>query len=208
VASAWAGSLSLGPVESWTYAGKVALDGTAKVAAVALALPAAALLRGPPPGRPAPRGRAAAAGLLVGAAFLPVMIGTTLLQGEVLRLLESPHRVQELVEEAIRGDPGTFAVVAFFALTAAPLSEELLFRGYLLGGLRTRLGRHPSAALAAAAFALVHGIPEAWAVTFLLGLVLADLRERTGGLTAPIAAHACYNAFQVAGIWAARGAGG
>ena len=62
--------------------------------------------------------------------------------------------------------------------------------------------------ITAALFALVHGQAVAYPITFLLGLCLAYLRERTGGRSAPIAMHACYNSVQMAGILALRAGGG
>ena len=196
-----------GGVAGLSFSASLALDGTAKLAALAATLFVARRFWSRAQGSAAPPGPAALAGALTGLAFLPLMVGVGLLQGWIYSLVDFPVRAQTIVSEAVSGPVSSFAALAVFAVTVAPVSEEVLFRGFLYAGLRTRLGRVASAVATAGAFCLIHVVPDAFATTFLLGLVLADLRERTGGLTAPIAAHACYNAFSMAGIWMARQGG-
>lgn len=85
----------------------------------------------------------------------------------------------------------------------APLSEELLFRGYLLGRLsQTRLGFASSAVLATLGWTLLHygysavGLAE----VFLAGLLFSWALWRTGSLWVPIVFHAIYNAIVLAVI--------
>ncbi len=175
-------------------------DGTGKLGALALLALLLARIPGPAPApRPAPLLPSLRAGLLAGAAFLPLGIGVLLLQQWIYPLLDWSIVPQPLVLEALRGDGATFLLVCLAALVVAPLFEEMLFRVHLHAGLRAFLGPSATAVLTAALFALSHP-RDAVPVTFLLGLCLADLRERTGGRTAPIAMHACYNAFQVGGM--------
>lgn len=78
---------------------------------------------------------------------------------------------------------------------AAPLWEELLFRGFLFGPLARPLGFWPAAVLVAGAWATLHiGYSTAGlAEVFLIGLYFAWLLRRTGSLWVPIACHAAYN---------------
>jgi membrane protease YdiL (CAAX protease family) len=87
-----------------------------------------------------------------------------------------------------------------------PLAEECLFRGALQGALARRpalavrrCGVSGAVVLTALAFAAAHapahGLAHAAAV-FAPGVVFGVLRERTGGLAAPIAAHGLAN-----GLW-------
>ena len=71
-------------------------------------------------------------------------------------------------------------------------------------GMRPRLRPFGAAVATALLFALFHMKLDVIPILFLLGLHLNWVRERTGGLMAPIAAHACYNAYQMAGVWLAR----
>ncbi|MBU2533569.1 MAG: CPBP family intramembrane metalloprotease [Alphaproteobacteria bacterium] len=88
--------------------------------------------------------------------------------------------------------------LAFIALAiGAPLSEELLFRGYLLQRLRqTRLGFIGAALVANTGWALLH-FDYSWlslADVFLAGLLFSWALWRTGSIWVPIAFHAIYNA--------------
>ena len=182
----------------------ILIDGGAKVAALALA---ALLLRlqkrGGDPG-PAPAGRAAVGGAAAALAFLPLMLGTSWLQGRVLEAMGWDPSPQTLVDVAVKGSDADFLLILVFAVVLAPIFEEMVFRVHLYSGLRPWMGPAGAALLSATAFSLSHLQPVAFAITFLLGLALAAVREKTGGRSAPIAMHACYNAVQMAGILAMR----
>jgi len=88
------------------------------------------------------------------------------------------------------------AVIAAVAV-AAPLIEEIIFRGILLAALARRLSRWLSILLSAAIFAGIHLLdPNAIAVVpglFLVGVALAWAAMRTGNLSLPIALHSGIN---------------
>ena len=113
----------------------------------------------------------------------------------------------EHVQRRLASLEGTEAalVLGDGTVVIAPLYEERIFRSWVYGGLRRWMGPVGSTILSAAAFSLYHLEPVAFPVTFALGLAAGFLRERTGGLHAPIALHACYNAVQVLGVVSARG---
>jgi uncharacterized protein len=81
-------------------------------------------------------------------------------------------------------------------VVAAPLFEELFFRGFLLEGFRrSRLGSGGAIALTAALWAAIHlqyG-PFDLAAVAVLGVVLGVIRLRTGSLWSCVAAHALVN---------------
>lgn len=88
-------------------------------------------------------------------------------------------------------------VTAFLAIAiAAPLWEEMLFRGFLLGPLAGAFGYWPSAVFVSGAWTILHiGYSAAGLVeVFLIGLYFSWLLWRTGSLWVPIACHAAYNA--------------
>ena len=104
--------------------------------------------------------------------------------------------------------PEATSLLAF--LLCWPLAEECLFRGALQGALLRRPAlavRHGgisraallTAVLFAAAHAPAHGVAHAMAVLGP-GIVFGMLRERTGGLAAPILAHGLAN-----GLWLVAG---
>jgi membrane protease YdiL (CAAX protease family) len=91
---------------------------------------------------------------------------------------------------------GTWALALFVIGIGAPLSEELLFRGFLLSALASsRLGFAGAALLTSAAWTLLHagytlsGLGE----VFVIGLYFSWLLWRTGSLRVAIFCHALYN---------------
>lgn len=187
----------------------LAIDFAAKVAAVGLLFGFLGWRR-EKPGlvRPDPSPRASiAVGCLAAIAFLPIQVGASALQDWIYGLLGREFHAQEILVKAIEGPDATFGAVALFAVLVAPPFEEFAFRGLLHSGFRTRLGPVAASIATAFLFAAFHGNLDVVPVLFLFGLLLSWLRERTGGLTVPIAAHACYNAVQMAFVGIYRGGG-
>jgi uncharacterized protein len=84
----------------------------------------------------------------------------------------------------------------------APVAEELFFRGFFYGSLRTRLSMWPAALIVGLVFGLIHWSTGVSAVPALIvfGVILCVLREKTGSLYPCIALHAVNNAFAYAGL--------
>ena len=84
--------------------------------------------------------------------------------------------------------------IFILACIGAPIIEETMFRGALLGHLRARLPWWISAPIVSLIFAAIH--PQGWVAIPVLGsiaLVLAWLREWRGSLIASMTAHAFNN---------------
>lgn len=90
------------------------------------------------------------------------------------------------------------AVLIIMAVVFAPLSEELIYRGYLHGVIRQYLGRWLSIIITSVMFALAHFHVPALLGLFLFGVLLALIYEKTRSLWAPIAVHSAFNAITVA----------
>lgn len=85
-------------------------------------------------------------------------------------------------------------LLAFVTLIIlAPLAEELLFRGYLYGKLRTIVGFLPSVLLTSLLFGAAHMQWNLAVDTFALSLVLCSLREMTGSIWAGVLLHMLKN---------------
>ena len=95
------------------------------------------------------------------------------------------------------GGLGSFAA-AFLIIAAAPLTEEVFFRGFLFAGLRRAAPFAVAALISAGIWGLFHFTgPGSWGVVLQLavfGVALAWLYERTGSLLPAIAVHAFNNA--------------
>ena len=134
--------------------------------------------------------------LLAVGGFLVVMYAFIALATTIMGIDESKIG---LVESAMRGlgqDP-LFPLIALAISLAAPLAEEVTFRGQIFAALsRTRLGYSGTAVITSAAWAALH-ITEplhAVAMLFVMGLALSYLLVRFGSLWVPIVCHAVWNA--------------
>jgi uncharacterized protein len=110
-------------------------------------------------------------------------------------------------QEDIGGDLGlggesvlAAAVAVILIVGLAPIAEEVFFRGFLFGGLRTRLSLWPAALIAGVVFGLIHAPTGITAVVPLamLGVGLSWLYERTGSLGPPIILHVFNNGLALA----------
>jgi membrane protease YdiL (CAAX protease family) len=108
---------------------------------------------------------------------------------------------QHEIEELVRSTPTTpnITLAWLAAVAAAPLQEELLFRGVLLPCLRRFLGMWPAIVLSSLLFAAMHF--TSWPAPlplFVLSVTLGFLACRTGSLVAPITLHAVFNGVMMA----------
>lgn len=85
-------------------------------------------------------------------------------------------------------------ILAVLIAGAAPLAEEVLFRGVLFGWLRRHVPFWPSAFASALVFSLMHMIVEVMPPTIVLGVLFAWMYERSASLWTPIAVHMLHNA--------------
>jgi uncharacterized protein len=96
------------------------------------------------------------------------------------------------------GDSGLLALLVVGV--GAPLSEELLFRGFLLSALaRSRLGFWGGALLSTTLWTSLHAGYSAVGIVevFLIGIFFSWLLWRTGSLRVAIFCHALYNSLIV-----------
>jgi len=84
---------------------------------------------------------------------------------------------------------------------AAPIGEEVCFRGMLFGGLRERMPRYAAALISAAVFGALHVTTGVSVVPPLVafGFLLALLYERTGSIVPCILLHMLNNSVALLG---------
>ena len=129
--------------------------------------------------------------ILLGAPLLALAI--SVLDAALLRAPAIPTPIEILVDGSV-----PVPVVVLFSAIAGPIFEELIFRGFLQPPLERLLGSAAGIAIAAAAFALIHGPGYAWSwqhllVVFLAGTVFGIVRTWTGSTAAPALMHLGYN---------------
>jgi membrane protease YdiL (CAAX protease family) len=94
-------------------------------------------------------------------------------------------------------DPQILGLMIFAAVVAAPLCEEVVFRGYLYPACKRFAGPWFAGICTALVFAATHGSIAALVPLFALGCVLALVYQKTGSLWTPVAVHFCFNAATV-----------
>ena len=115
------------------------------------------------------------------------------------------ERVQETVKILQdSADPQILSLMVIAAVIAAPLCEEIVFRGYLYSVAKRFAGPWVAGICSALVFAAVHGSLAALLPLFVFGCVLVFIYEKTGSLWAPIAVHFCFNGATVVIQLAAR----
>lgn len=108
-------------------------------------------------------------------------------------------------QDDIASEFGPIGIQILLIVFAAPLAEEICFRGLLFRGFRTRLPFWLSALLAASIFGLLHYDTGVSAIPLLifLGVVFALVYEKTQSLWPAIILHAANNAFALVALSAA-----
>lgn len=152
---------------------------------------------------------AGGAGFVVAA---PVLMGVSVAGVLVVTWLRGrapdPIAHGALREIVFSPDPWKWALAAA-AVLGAPLVEEVVYRGCVqTAAVKALGGRWRGIVLTSVLFALVHmggqaSVPAHALVTLgVLGLALGVVYERSGGLAAPVAMHALFNAANVAtAVW-------
>ena len=141
--------------------------------------------------------------------FLAALLPLFVLASEfATRKLGSDAKLQPLVllyQDAVRQH--NWQVVLHTVLAAAviaPISEEILFRGYIYQTLKRYIGAVPSAFIGALLFAAVHNNAAGFPGLALLALALTIAFEWSGSLLVPIIMHATFNSMSLAwGAWMA-----
>lgn len=87
-------------------------------------------------------------------------------------------------------------IIAFVALAViAPIAEEIIFRGWLYGKLRSKLYFLPAILIVSALFGLLHGQLNVGIDVFVMSLFVCSQREITGTIHSGILLHIIKNSF-------------
>jgi hypothetical protein len=103
--------------------------------------------------------------------------------------------------------PGGLVLVLLLAGLAAPLAEELFFRGYVQTRLCRRWGTWPGILTGAAMFGLMHLDQIHTPSSFIIGVYLGWLAARSGSIRPGIVAHAANNTLWAVATFAGLGNG-
>lgn len=133
-----------------------------------------------------------AIGLFLQFVLLPLLYVPIL---EVFDDLDVEKPARELT--ALAESPIEIAILVFMTVVAAPLTEEVFFRGLLQGALRDRFGPARAVAISSLAFAVVHFQVVQFPALLVIGVVHGLLVLATRRLGVALWSHTAFNAATV-----------
>lgn len=140
--------------------------------------------------------QACGAGVVTG---LAATVGSYGANAALVALSGSQDQVeQQLLQDALTGGTALVLVTAI-AVIAAPITEEVVFRGVFFRALADRFGAAVGVVVSATIFAVIHievlrSQPVALAGLFVIGAVLAEAYRRSDNLIVPVLGHVLFNA--------------
>ncbi|QSR88090.1 CPBP family intramembrane glutamic endopeptidase [Methylacidiphilum caldifontis] len=128
-------------------------------------------------------------------AYLPLQMlaGLSETIGKALHLPVPRQPAVDLFLHASK--PIDIAIILSLILVAAPIGEELLFRGFLYQFLRYHFSRSKAIVISGLVFALLHIHWITFLPLFIFGMILATVYEFSGCLILSMAVHFWFNGF-------------
>lgn len=124
--------------------------------------------------------------------FCSYFIITSLAVALISQLYQIPDQEQQI---GFNNPNGIELILAFIALVCVvPIAEELLFRGFIFKGIRSKFSFGVTTVVVSMLFAVAHGQINVGIDVFCLSLVLCYLREKTNSLWPGILLHSFKNA--------------
>ncbi|MAE67900.1 MAG: hypothetical protein CMJ18_26905 [Phycisphaeraceae bacterium] len=141
-------------------------------------------LRAPAPG-------ALFAAVLMAVSLLVLITQAAYLQNQVLPI---PESVKEQMERMLSLDKNASPALLIFAIAISPaICEEVLFRGAILTGVRTRLPAWAAILVVGVLFGLMHISVYRLLLTGLTGIAITYLVVRSGSIFAGMLVHLIHN---------------
>lgn len=110
-----------------------------------------------------------------------------------------PQEVVKMFGDAVaRGDRLEISLMVFNAVILAPLWEELIYRGFFFGLLKSRWGVFPALVFSSAVFSYSHFSLAAFLPLLIVGMAAGYVYHRTGSLYFAIFFHALFNGLSMA----------
>jgi len=125
--------------------------------------------------------------------LMPLFIAVTVFSGWLFRHYHTPINPVQFDSMMAQSNVDRLLLLLVTAV-AAPIVEELMFRGLLYPALKNNWGKIGGALFSGAVFAVVHPtIPSGFFPIMLLGVALALTYERRGSLLPSIVMHGIHN---------------
>ncbi len=106
-----------------------------------------------------------------------------------------PQRIETRARDMVDAAHGAwFIVLVLVVVIGAPLVEELVYRGFIQGGLQARIGGTWALLVTAAWFTVVHLEPIEFPGLFAFAIVLGFCYKRTQRVGLSVVTHLAFNA--------------
>ena len=138
-------------------------------------------------------GRSIGIGLAAYAVFVILLGVLEVLRSAGVEAAPAPAPAKIVIDTAMIM---SLAAYWFVLVVAAPIAEEMLFRGLLYRGLEAKVGAITTVMITSILFGMVHYLGFGWTravATGCLGLLFGVIRWRTGNTTAAMVTHAAIN---------------
>jgi CAAX protease family protein len=138
-------------------------------------------------------GRSIGIGLAAYVAFVVLLGVLEVLRSAGIEAAPAPAPAKIVIDNAMIM---SLAAYWFVLVVAAPIAEEMLFRGLLYRGLEAKVGAIATIVITSILFGMVHYLGFGWpraVATGCLGLLFGVIRWRTGNTTAAMVTHAAIN---------------
>lgn len=132
-------------------------------------------------------------------AAVPLVIGVSVVNQQLWQGRGGSNPLLQIVLDET--DPVALGLFFFTAAIAAPVFEEILFRGFLLPSLTRYMAVWPAIALSAFIFAAAHLSVSEILPLMVLGIVLGFVYTRSRSLLAPMLVHSLWNSATMLGLF-------
>ena len=135
--------------------------------------------------------------------YLPVIWLGGFVWSAILNILRALGVVGEVPPQQLillftkGGDPVAIFVLVLFAIVAAPIIEELVFRGCVYRFFKSQMTLSAAQVFSGALFAVMHGNLLSFLPLVIVGVLLARVYEASGNLLTAICFHGLFNGFSL-----------
>ncbi|PRX33570.1 hypothetical protein BX659_10397 [Orenia metallireducens] len=133
---------------------------------------------------------------IIGGILICLLI--TLLNNFIYLIIDNLWGIEAPAQEVIKNLLESESSLLFFLnglliVIVAPITEEIFFRGFIYPYCKSKLGKWKGILLSALFFALAHASIWLFFPTFLGGIILANIYEKTKSIYSCMLAHGVWN---------------
>ncbi|CAN6210042.1 unnamed protein product [Urochloa humidicola] len=125
---------------------------------------------------------------VIGLTVLMALVSITSILGDKLDAYDP------ILKGILLDSPSSKLLCFFLYCVVAPLSEETIYRGFLLNGLSSSMKWHEAVVMSSIAFSVAHLSGDSSIQLFVIGCITGLAYCRTGSLAASFTIHSLYNA--------------